>query len=798
MEPPGSANRADGDFQELEPDEELLCSVSDITEHLGRNITVVLETALSEIRKMVSIRIRVLKMELREKSEEIEVLKARLETVQRDGRDPFPGVPTMEPSADAGFKKHDFSSGNKHNSIDPRRAKAVMPGVKKEVIAEDAVCHYLMKDKNSRGYPEMDGDQSSQVSGGRKPRQDQDLHSLSLQPNSVMAVDSKSTTDDLFSVLPSGNKRMYVYELVVPVEYSSDLKVMKETESEGTPTGEDGGEDELPRREGGGLEQAQAPHIQPSEFSMEPQSSPGEGGSPLDGSTDRPVAGQQFPVRTYICSLCGTFCPDTLFLEEHVRMIHPDSAGAPGHMGEVFLQSSKSSANDITFLVLPHMPPQTNHVDCASLKGPRGIKRKRTIGPNTQGNSSDLLEQIASPNTSSNCHTPTATPAPSTPKIFKEICSILHLSSGGKKKRIKVTVDELGRRVGSPEYMSFSSIATYLRTDNNARKELQAQLEDAGIKPTQVTAKVSLFSRLCEEEVDALCESLAGLVRDHLPFEGLHVIQEADNEMVTLGSLSEFRSHLRRAVAAIMERVEAVDLASHGFMSKMLDIALSIFEKCLDNQSNSPVQTVFPSTSTQQQPAPIKSSTFSTQHTPTATPAPSTPKIFKEIYSILPLSSGGKKKRIKVTVDELGRRVGPPEYMSFSSIATYLRTDNNARKELQAQLEDAGIKPTQVTAKVSLFSRLCEEEVDALCESLAVLVRDHLPFEGLHVIPEADNEMVTLRSLSEFRSHLRRATAAIKGRIEAVDLASHGFMSKMLDIMLSIFEKCLDNQSSTY
>lgn len=65
MEPVGSASRADGDFLELEPDEELLCSVSDITEHLGRNITLVLETALSEIRKMVSIRIRVLKMELR-------------------------------------------------------------------------------------------------------------------------------------------------------------------------------------------------------------------------------------------------------------------------------------------------------------------------------------------------------------------------------------------------------------------------------------------------------------------------------------------------------------------------------------------------------------------------------------------------------------------------------------------------------------------------------------------------------------------------------------------------------------
>lgn len=226
MESHGSVSRADGDFLELETDEELLCSVSDITEHLGRNITVVLETALSEIRKMVSIRIRVLKMEVHEKTEEIEVLKARLDAVQRDGRDPFTGVTTMEPSDDAGLKKPDFSSVNKHNSIDPKRAKTVMPGVKKENI--DAICDYLMKDKNSRGCAELEGDQSSQAS--RDARQEPDPQSLHLWPDSGMTSsghghgDSESTTDDIFSMLPSGSKRMYDYEWIAPMEYSSDLK----------------------------------------------------------------------------------------------------------------------------------------------------------------------------------------------------------------------------------------------------------------------------------------------------------------------------------------------------------------------------------------------------------------------------------------------------------------------------------------------------------------------------------------------------------------------------------------------
>lgn len=224
MEPPGSASRADGDYLELEPDEELLCTVSDITEHLGRNITVVLETALSEIRKMVSIRIRVLKMELREKAEEIEALKGRLDAAQRDGKEPYPGGAATEASAEAAYKKPDLSSGGKHNNTDPRRAKTVLPGVKKENI--DAICDYLMKDKNSRGCVDMDGNQS----GDREARPEQDPHSMTLWQDSGMPGpgpghgESESATDDIFSILPSGSKRMYDYEWITPMEYSSEMK----------------------------------------------------------------------------------------------------------------------------------------------------------------------------------------------------------------------------------------------------------------------------------------------------------------------------------------------------------------------------------------------------------------------------------------------------------------------------------------------------------------------------------------------------------------------------------------------
>lgn len=233
MEPHGTASRTDGDFLELESDEELLCSVSDITEHLGRNITVVLDTALSEIRKMVSIRIRVLKMELHQKSEEIEILKARLESVQRDSKDPFPDAATNSgtgPTGDAGPRKADCNTASKHSSIDPRRAKAFVPGVKKENI--DAICDYLMKDKNSRGnVVELEGNQSQAIADAH--HQEAEPDSLHLWTDGGMASsgpgqgDAENATDDIFGMLPSGSKRMYDYEWIAPMAYCSELKGIK-------------------------------------------------------------------------------------------------------------------------------------------------------------------------------------------------------------------------------------------------------------------------------------------------------------------------------------------------------------------------------------------------------------------------------------------------------------------------------------------------------------------------------------------------------------------------------------------
>lgn len=200
----GSFSRDEEDLSELEPDEQLVCSVTEITEHLGRNITVVLESALSEIRKLVSVRIRVLKMELREKTDEIELLRAKLESTEKDGRG--------SNSSSLDFRKAEHQPGQKHGA-DPKKAKPGTPVVKKENI--NAICDYLMKDKNQRGAAEVESDHSNQAFGSEA----QPHASLSLWTDSG-APDTDADTD-IFSMLPSASKRMYDYEWMTGDELNS-------------------------------------------------------------------------------------------------------------------------------------------------------------------------------------------------------------------------------------------------------------------------------------------------------------------------------------------------------------------------------------------------------------------------------------------------------------------------------------------------------------------------------------------------------------------------------------------------
>ncbi|XP_038128789.1 zinc finger protein 16-like [Cyprinodon tularosa] len=320
MDLTGTSSRADGEALELEPEEELLCSVSDITEHLKRNMAVVLEAAQVEIRRVVAVRIQVLKMELRDKNREIEKLKAELEAAQADGRDP-------EPSSEPGPIKFPFSPGSKQSSLDPRRSKPLLPEVKRENI--DAICGYLMKDKNSRAGGDMDPELLGQ---------EQDIHSPKLwsdsrteAPRSVPG-DPDSTSDYMFS-----SRRMFDFDWTGPGPFSSQLRDMKPPEGENSQSAEledEEGEEELCRRvEGGGRKISEGPSRE--------QSSPGMEESASEGHLDAPETGHP-----YICSLCGTFCPDSVFLEDHIKLMHQDADEAQAPRGPQFLSFAEPAVED--------------------------------------------------------------------------------------------------------------------------------------------------------------------------------------------------------------------------------------------------------------------------------------------------------------------------------------------------------------------------------------------------------------------------------------------------------------------
>ncbi|XP_076829329.1 zinc finger protein 16-like isoform X2 [Brachyhypopomus gauderio] len=307
MDTTGPSARSDENFSELDSDEELVCSVSEITEHLGRNITVVLEAALSEIRKIVSVRIRVLKMELKEKTDEIELLKARLESVEKDGREL--SLLTTEPSTF--IRKSDLHPGQKHN-VDQKKTKLGAPVVKKENI--NAICDYLMKDKNSRGGAEVDSDQNNQAyNPDRNIRHDPHPHaSLSLWTDGGIggggSGDSVTDTaaEDIFSMLPSGSE--------------SESKCGNVTAARDRAEEEEGPDD---GREGLGS----VPNTPSTPFALDAHGSPAESrSSPAGDSMERLDPGQHFSAHTFICPFCGSLCPDSLFLEEHLKLMHRDES----------------------------------------------------------------------------------------------------------------------------------------------------------------------------------------------------------------------------------------------------------------------------------------------------------------------------------------------------------------------------------------------------------------------------------------------------------------------------------------
>ncbi|MCI4377571.1 hypothetical protein PGIGA_G00205050 [Pangasianodon gigas] len=91
-------------------------------------------------------------------------------------------------------------------------------------------------------------------------------------------------------------------------------------------------------------------------FALDAHDSPeDENSSPVEDSIDRLDPDQHFSAPTFICPFCGTLCPDSSFLEEHMKLMHRDesaqaaqsgssSSGGQGSEGEVWRKASSSDS----------------------------------------------------------------------------------------------------------------------------------------------------------------------------------------------------------------------------------------------------------------------------------------------------------------------------------------------------------------------------------------------------------------------------------------------------------------------
>ncbi|XP_066575001.1 zinc finger protein 16-like [Amia ocellicauda] len=337
-------SRTEG-FSELEAEpEELLV---DITEHLGRSISLVLETALRDIRKLVNARIRVLKVELQEKSTEIDVLRVRLQAAEREARAPRAGGGDvgMGGLAKLASRRPDYA-GSKHG--EHKRFRSGAPAVKKENI--NAICDYLRKDKDARdGDPGVSDPSRADREGASDP-------SAPLWTESSSGGEEQEdgeaapATEELFSMLPTDSKRLEEYESwIAGMDYVSELhQGVKQLKCE--RNSHQYGEDAVAGRDdsqvGGG---GPGDLLLPPEFPSKKESGgsrfgPGQelegAGAGADGrgepgeraeGADQTATALPYHADACLCPRCGTFCPSAAFLGEHLKAAHGEDTGAgPG------------------------------------------------------------------------------------------------------------------------------------------------------------------------------------------------------------------------------------------------------------------------------------------------------------------------------------------------------------------------------------------------------------------------------------------------------------------------------------
>ncbi|KAI4874053.1 hypothetical protein NFI96_010755, partial [Prochilodus magdalenae] len=158
------------------------------------------------------------------------------------------------------------------------------------------------------------------------------------------------------------------------------------------------------------------------------------------------------------------------------------------------------------------------------------------------------------------------------------------------------------------------------------------------------------------------------------------------------------------------------------------------------------------------------------------------------VESLLKSCNFKEKRRYQVGLEEIKRRIGPPEFMSLNALVSYLRTSKSNKESLKKELTNLGVVPPISTRLTSLCSKLTEDEAQDLAMDLGKLAR-HIDFKSA-AEPQrsSENKTTELMRAKSFWEFLKKSQKALTPCMDRYDTVTHGLGPKTFDVALQIIE----------
>ncbi|XP_022538421.1 transcription factor AP-2-alpha [Astyanax mexicanus] len=170
----------------------------------------------------------------------------------------------------------------------------------------------------------------------------------------------------------------------------------------------------------------------------------------------------------------------------------------------------------------------------------------------------------------------------STEKSFM-VESLLKSCNFRQKLRYNVSVEELKRRVGPPEFMSINGLVSHLRTSQSNKVSLRKVLTDVGVVPSQSTRLTSLCSKLTEDEAADLATDLEKLACNFIDFKMAAEARRSSGDKTTeLSRTKAFREFLAQTKKALIPFMSWYDTVTHGLGPKAFGITVQIMDTYLN------------------------------------------------------------------------------------------------------------------------------------------------------------------------------------------------------------------------